>query len=127
MNIEELRDYCLSRKGSEETLPFDNVTLVYKVMGKAFLLTSLDEEKLSFNVKCDPEKAISLREEYNCVLPGYHMNKKHWNTVLADGTVSDKLLRSWIDDSYTLVVAGLSKTAKETLLKKKTKNKGADS
>ena len=104
MNIESLREYCLSKPGVEETLPFGPTTLVYKVNGKIFLLTGLDEEQLSFNVKCDPELAIELREQYPCVQPGYHMNKKHWNTVIVDGTVSNKQLKEWIDHSYDLIV-----------------------
>jgi predicted DNA-binding protein (MmcQ/YjbR family) len=103
MNIETLREYCLSKPGAEETLPFGPETLVYKVEGKAFLLTGLDSEDLRFNVKCNPEKALELREEYSCVLPGWHMNKKHWNTILVDGSVPWKQLREWIDDSYNLV------------------------
>lgn len=103
MNIEELREYCLSKKGVTESFPFDNVTLVFKVVGKMFLLTNTDGE-FSINIKCDPEKAISLREHYPCVLPGYHMDKKHWNTVLIDGTIADALLKEWIDDSYSLIV-----------------------
>lgn len=103
MNIESLRNYCLSKPCTEETLPFGPDTLVYKVKGKIFLLTGLDEESLRFNVKCDPDKAIELREEYPCVQPGYHMNKKHWNTVLVDGSVSNALLKEWIDHSYDLV------------------------
>ncbi len=109
MNIEELYEYCKSKIGVEETFPFGPENLVMKVGGKVFLITSLDEEQLSFNVKCDPEKAIELREKHTCVLPGYHMNKKHWNTIKPDGTVSDKLLKEWIDDSYDLVVRGLRK------------------
>ncbi len=103
MNIETLRDYCLSKPGAEETLPFGPDTLVYKVNGKVFLLVGLDAEDLRFNVKCDPDKAIELRDEYACVLPGFHMNKKHWNTVVVDGSVSNALLKEWIDHSYTLV------------------------
>ena len=103
MNIEELREYCLSKKGVTESFPFDNITLVFKVVGKMFLLTNTEGE-FSINVKCDPEKAISLREHYPCVLPGYHMDKKHWNTVLIDGTITDTLLKEWIDDSYDLIV-----------------------
>src|SRR5262249_8220544 len=95
--------YCLSKRGAEETLPFGPNTLVYKVNGKAFLLTGLDEEQLSFNVKCDPDLAIELREQYACVLPGYHMNKKHWNTIMVDGSVPVKKLKEWIDHSYDLV------------------------
>ena len=103
MNIESLREYCLSKTGAEETLPFGPDTLVFKVGGKIFLLVGLDEEALRFNVKCDPEKIEELREVYPCVLPGYHMNKKHWNTIVADGSVPDRLLREWIDHSYDLV------------------------
>jgi len=104
MDIESLREYCLSKPGVEETLPFGPDTLVFKVEGKMFLLVGLDEEQLSFNVKCDPGKAIELREEYSCVLPGYHMSKKHWNTIVVDGSVSSKQLNEWIDWSYNLVL-----------------------
>ena len=103
MNIETLRDYCLSKPGAEETMPFGPDTLVYKVNNKIFLLVGLDSADLRFNVKCDPDKAIELRDEYACVLPGFHMNKKHWNTVVVDGSVSNALLKEWIDHSYTLV------------------------
>ena len=103
MNIETLREYCLGKPGSEETLPFGPDTLVYKVNGKIFLITGLDSEQLSFNVKCDPALAIELREQYPCVLPGYHMNKKHWNTIVVDGSVPAKKLREWIDHSYELI------------------------
>jgi predicted DNA-binding protein (MmcQ/YjbR family) len=103
MNIESLREFCLSKPGAEETLPFGPDTLVFKVGGKMFLLVGLDEEQLSFNVKCDPDKALELRAEYPCVLPGWHMNKKHWNTIVVDGSVSTKQLKEWIDWSYKLV------------------------
>lgn len=103
MDIESLRHYCLSKPDVEETLPFGPDTLVFKVSGKIFLLTGLDSEALSFNVKCDPDKAIELREEFPCVLPGYHMNKKHWNTIMVDGSVTTKQLKEWIDHSYDLV------------------------
>jgi predicted DNA-binding protein (MmcQ/YjbR family) len=119
MNIEDLREYCLKKKGVEETFPFDADTLVFKVMGKAFLLTGIGQSPFGFNVKCDPEKAIELRERYDCVRPGYHMNKKHWNTILPDGSVSDQIIYGWIDHSYDLVVAGLTKKLKEKLTKKK--------
>ena len=115
MNIEQLRDYCLSKKGTEETLPFGPDTLVYKVAGKVFLLTDLNEEQLSFNVKCDPDKAIELREQFSCVLSGYHMNKKHWNTVVVDGSVSTKQLKEWIDHSYDLIVESLPKKVRDEL------------
>ena len=103
MDIESLRNYCLSKPDVEETLPFGPDTLVFKVSGKIFLLTGLDSEALSFNVKCDLDKAIELREEFPCVLPGYHMNKKHWNTIMVDGSVTTKQLKEWIDHSYDLV------------------------
>ncbi len=114
MNIEELRNYCLSKKGTTEEFPFDETTLVFKVMGKMFLLTDLESE-LSINVKCDPETAIDLRETYACVKPGYHMSKKHWNTVLIDGSVNDRLIESWVDHSYQLVVDKLTKAQKNQL------------
>jgi predicted DNA-binding protein (MmcQ/YjbR family) len=106
MNIEQLREYCISKKGVSESFPFDSVTLVFKVKGKMFALTNLDGE-LSINLKCDPEKAIAIRELYSCVIPGYHMNKKHWNTILIDGTVKDKQICEWIDHSYNLVLQSL--------------------
>ena len=115
MNIEELRNYCLSKKGVEETLPFGPETLVYKVMGKAFLLTGFEYNPIQFNVKCDPEKAIALREQFDCILPGYHMNKKHWNTVVADGTLSLKQLKEHIDHSYDLVASSLTKVLQAKL------------
>jgi len=114
MNIESLREYCLSKPGVEETLPFGPTTLVYKARGKLFLLTGLDDEQLSFNVKCDPELAIELREQYPCVQPGYHMNKKHWNTIVVDGSVSIKQLKEWIDHSYDLVVKNSPQKPKGT-------------
>ena len=113
MNIEQLQQYCLAKTGAEETLPFGPDTLVYKVGGKAFLLTSLDAEDLRFNVKCDPDLAQELREQYDCVQPGFHMNKKHWNTIIADGSVSVKILKEWIDHSYNLVVNSLPKKLRE--------------
>ncbi|MES1215157.1 MAG: MmcQ/YjbR family DNA-binding protein [Bacteroidota bacterium] len=111
MNIESLREYCLSKPGVEEALPFGPDTLVYKVNGKMFLLTGLDSEDFRFNVKCAPDKAIELREEFSCVIPGWHMNKKHWNTILVDGSVSTKQIKEWIDWSYDLV-AGKKKKIK---------------
>ena len=114
MNIESLREYCLSKPGVEETLPFGPTTLVYKASGKIFLLTGLDDEQLSFNVKCDPELAIELREQYPCVQPGYHMNKKHWNTIVVDGSISTKQLKEWIDHSYDLVIKNSPQKPKGT-------------
>jgi len=107
MNPEELRTYCLSKPGVEECFPFDNETLVFKVGGKMFLLCSLESNPLSFNVKCEPEKACKLREKYDFVKPGYHMNKKHWNTVVCEPTASKKFLFDLIDDSYYLIIQSL--------------------
>ncbi len=114
MNIEELRTWCISKKGVSEDFPFDETTLVFKVMGKMFALTDLEGD-LSINLKCDPEKAVELRELYSCVLPGYHMSKKHWNTILVDGSVPDQLIRQWIDHSYELVVEKLSRKQRDEL------------
>lgn len=115
MNIEIFREYCLSKKGVAEEFPFDETTLVFKVMGKMFALTDLEND-FSANLKCDPEKAITLREKYTAVKPGYHMNKKHWNTISDDGSVTDELFYSWIDDSYELVIEKLPKSKKIELL-----------
>jgi len=114
MNIENLRDYCLSKSHVEESFPFGEDTLVFKVMDKIFLLTGL-EGSAGFNVKCNPEKAVSLREQYEEVQPGYHMNKTHWNTVHMNGRLSDQLLKEMIDHSYDLIVKSLPK-AKQALL-----------
>lgn len=110
MNIEQIREYCLKKKGVTEEFPFDEETLVFKVMGKMFLLASLDSIPLQFNLKCEPEKAIELREEYEAVRPGYHMNKRHWNTIIIDGSIPARNIYEWIDDSYNLVVLGLKKS-----------------
>ncbi len=113
MNIEELRHHCIAKKGVEETFPFDEETLVFKLMGKVFLIVGIESQPVSFNVKCDPEKAVELREKYACIQPGFHMNKKHWNTVICDGSVSKKLYKEWIDDSYDLIAEALPKKIKE--------------
>ena len=115
MNIEELREYCISKKGVTEGFPFDEFTLVFKVSGKMFALTDL-VDAFSVNLKCDPEKAIELREQYPSVIPGYHMNKQHWNTILIDGSVNDVILKEWIDDSYDLIVKSLPKKQQQELL-----------
>lgn len=112
MNIETLQQYCLAKKGVTEETPFGPDNLVYKVGGKMFLLSSLDADPLQFNVKCDPAEAEQLRDRFACVLPGYHMNKKHWNTVIVDGSVNDKELCQWIDASYRLVLDSLPKKIK---------------
>jgi predicted DNA-binding protein (MmcQ/YjbR family) len=109
MNVDEIREYCLAKEQVEECLPFDEVTLVFKVKGKMFLLVSLDADPVQFNVKCDPERALALREEYECIQPGYHMNKQHWNTVIVDRSLGRKMLKEQIDHSYSLVAAGKPK------------------
>jgi predicted DNA-binding protein (MmcQ/YjbR family) len=113
MNIETFRTYCLSLPAVTEAFPFDESTLVFKVAGKMFALTDVDLFA-SINLKCEPENAIDLRERYPAVLPGYHMNKQHWNTVLVDGSLTDHQILEWTLDSYKLVVASLSKKAKDS-------------
>ncbi len=103
MDLEQLREYALSKPDVEETFPFGPDTLVYKIDGKMFLLTGFDSIPLQFNVKCDPDLALELREQYAAVIPGWHMNKKHWNTVIIDGSISNKRLQELIDHSYQLV------------------------
>jgi len=115
MNIEELREYCISKKGATEGFPFDEVTLVFKVGGKMFALTNLDGEP-SVNLKCDPEKAIELREHYAEIVPGYHMNKLHWNTVYMNGTLPENFLKELIDLSYNLILASLPRAKREEVL-----------
>jgi predicted DNA-binding protein (MmcQ/YjbR family) len=114
MNIEELRDYCLSLKATEEGLPFDDNTLVFYVKRKMFCLADIEDFE-SINLKCDPEEAVLLRERYPTVTPGYHMNKKHWNTVKMDGSIPDAQIKEWIKNSYQLVVAGLPKKVQREL------------
>ena len=108
MNIESLRDYCLSKKMAKESFPFGEDTLVFKVMNKIFLLCGLNQSD-RFNVKCDPEKAILLREEFDEVQPGWHMNKTHWNNVFMNGRLSDSQLKEMIDHSYDLIISSLPK------------------
>jgi predicted DNA-binding protein (MmcQ/YjbR family) len=117
MNIETLRNYCLSKTGANESFPFGEDTLVFKVGGKVFALTSMDARPLSVNLKCNPELAVELREQYDAVRPGYHMNKVHWNTVIIDGTIRESDLKTWIDHSYGLIVASLPKTVRQELEK----------
>jgi len=109
INLEEIRHECLRKKGVEEGFPFGNQTLVFKVGGKLFLLLSIDASPIQFNVKCQPDKAIELREKYSNLLPGYHINKKHWNTVICDHSASKRLIFEWMEDSYNLVLHSLSK------------------
>ncbi len=107
MDLEMIRKYCLEKKNSRESFPFGETTLVFKVAGKMFLLISLDDLPLQFNVKCDPELAVELRETFSSVIPAFHMNKTHWNTVILNGQLSAKQIREMIDASYKLVVKTL--------------------
>jgi len=116
MNIESIREYCLKKKGVSEEFPFDSDTLVFKVMGKMFLLTSLSHKPLRFNVKANPDQSIIWREEYDGdVYPGFHMNKNLWNSVEAEGKVPNKVMFAMIDHSYNEVVKGLPKKLKTEL------------
>jgi predicted DNA-binding protein (MmcQ/YjbR family) len=114
MNIEEFRAYCISKAGVTEEFPFGETTLVFKVVGKMFALTNLEGD-WSINLKCNPERAIELREKFQAILPGYHMNKTHWNTVMMDGTLNEKLILELIDHSYQLVVDKLRPHARKPL------------
>ncbi|NEM98843.1 MmcQ/YjbR family DNA-binding protein [Pontibacter burrus] len=107
MHIEAFREYCLTKQATTEELPFDEDTLVFKVAGKMYALCSISEFENGIALKCDPEKAVALREQYPQVKPGYHMNKQHWNTVLPEAGLHDALLQQMIDESYALVVAKL--------------------
>lgn len=117
MDIESFREYCLAKAGVTEEFPFDEVTLCFKVMGKMFALTGLGKETFAVNLKCDPEYAIELREAYEDVKPGYHMSKKHWNTVQFENGLEEELLIKLIDHSYAMVAKGLKKADKEVLKK----------
>jgi predicted DNA-binding protein (MmcQ/YjbR family) len=114
MNFEDFREYCLRKPFVTEGFPFDQSTLVFKVGGKIFLLTDIDSF-VSVNLKCDPENCIELRERYQGIIPGFHMNKKHWNTVLLNSDVDQKLFLELIDDSYQLVFNSLSKKTRNEL------------
>ncbi len=114
MNIEEFREYCLAKPGVTEELPFGPDTLVFKVAGKIFALTDINQFD-SINLKCDPVKATELRDQFEEVKPGYHMDKKHWNTVSTRGTLPDLVLKEWIDQSYYLVYAKLTRAQKLTI------------
>ncbi len=115
MNVEELRNYCLSLKCSTEEFPFDDVNMVLKVKGKMFALIPLDNPETQISLKCEPERAIQLREEFEAISPAWHFNKKHWNTVKIDPSISQKFLCELINHSYDLVVAGLARKLKEEM------------
>jgi predicted DNA-binding protein (MmcQ/YjbR family) len=107
MNSDELRDHCLSFAGAEETFPFGPATSVFKVAGKMFALSQLDADSLRVSLKCEPQLAEGLRAAHAAVIPGYHLNKRHWNTVILDGSLPDDAVRDMIEDSYDLVVSKL--------------------
>ena len=115
MNIEQLREYCLSKPGVTEGFPFNDTALVFKVADKMFALLDLSEDSRGISIKCDPELAIELRERHSDVTPAYHFNKKHWNGVNLEGNISDTLLKEWIDHSYKITVSGLTKKKLEEL------------
>ncbi len=111
MDIEKVRNYCLKKKKTTEEFPFGKDVLVFKVMNKMFCLANLNPP-YTINLKCDPELVVALRERYEAVIPGYHMNKTHWNTIALDGSIPDKEILSWIDHSYEIVVNSLPKKEK---------------
>lgn len=113
MNVEEIREFCLQKKGVTEGFPFDEVTLVFKVLNKMFCLLSLDKNRVS--LKNDPEKNVELRARFPAIIPGYHLNKQLWNTISLDGTISPELMTEMINTSYKLIVESLPKKKKETL------------
>ena len=112
MNLEDIRKYCASKKGNNETFPFDEETLVIRVVSKMYLLTNIKSKELSISLKCDPFRAQALRLDYPCITPGYHLNKKHWITIAIDGTLTEDMIYSLIDHSYDLVYKGLKKAEK---------------
>ncbi len=115
MNLEKAIAHCLGKKAAEETTPFGPEVLVYKVGGKLFALTDPHEFPAKMNLKCDPERSLELRDLHEAVQPGYHMNKKHWNTITLDGSLPSKLIQELIDHSYDLVVASLPKKIREQI------------
>ena len=115
MNVEEFRVYCLSKPLVTEEFPFDETTLVFKVGGKMFALTGLDDPEFKVNLKCDPDRSVLLREEYESIRPGWHMNKKHWNTVHVDGSFPEQLFFELIDHSYALVFRSLPKKIRDQI------------
>lgn len=116
MDLTNLRTYLLAKKGVTEEMPFGPSALVFKVMGKMYALVGWDENPLRINLKCDPEHALALRAMYDAVIPGYHMNKEHWNTVILNGSLDDEFIQKMIDDSYNLIVKGLKKSDQKKLL-----------
>jgi predicted DNA-binding protein (MmcQ/YjbR family) len=115
MDLTTFHAYCTAKPGVEETFPFDEQTLVFKVMGKMFALTGLERVPFQMNLKCDPNWAVELREQYPDILEGWHMSKKHWNTIIGEADIPAALYRKMIDHSYDLVVKGLSKKIRQEL------------
>lgn len=115
MTAAELRELCLSFPGAEETFPFGPLTSVFKVEGKMFALSQLDAESLRVSLKCEPELALALREAHDAVIPGYHLNKRHWNTVILDGSLPEAAVRDMVEDSYDLVVSALPAVRRRAL------------
>ena len=115
MELETLRDYLKEKKGTTEELPFGPEVLVFKVIGKMFAILAWQDNPLRISLKCEPDHALALRDIYEAVQPGYHLNKKHWNTVVLDGSIPEKEILQWIDDSYQLVVKGLKKVDRQRL------------
>jgi predicted DNA-binding protein (MmcQ/YjbR family) len=115
VNPAELRDHCLSFTGTEETFPFGTATSVFKVRGKMFALSQLGAQELRVSLKCEPTLAEQLREAHAAVIPGYHLNKRHWNTVIVDGTLSEQMVKDMVEDSYDLVVSHLSQRDRRAL------------
>ena len=115
MDLESLRNYCLSKKSASEDMPFGEDTLIFRVLGKIFALTSLDTEGCRVNLKCNPDYAIELREKFEDIQPGYHMNKKHWNTVNCENGLDSALIKSLIDHSYELIVQSMTKAQRDLL------------
>jgi predicted DNA-binding protein (MmcQ/YjbR family) len=115
MDAAELRDWCLAQAGAVEDFPFGPESSVFKVSGKIFAISALDHAPLAVSVKCEPDLAVALRDSYPAIRPGYHLNKRHWNTITLDGSLTDQLVRDLIEDSYDLVVSALSKRVREQL------------
>ena len=116
MDVEEIREYCLSKYRVTEGFPFNDTALVFKVAGKMFALLDLSEDSKGISLKCDPELAIELREQHTEVTPAYHFNKQHWNGVNLKGSISNNQLKEWIDHSYTIVIGSLPKSKREALV-----------
>src|SRR5690349_14583501 len=115
MTLDIFREYCLSKPSSAEDMPFGDTVLVFKVAAKMFALASLDTIPLNVNLKCDPTRALELRERHTCIVAGYHQNKKHWNTIIMNGDVSDALVRELVDHSYECVVKGMSRAMRDRM------------